>query len=135
MIGRWTVAAAIGVVVAAVAGGLALLLSPVAPLVSGVVFAAVSLPFGLALGWVVAVAPRTAPRPPTAEDDVETRLLRDALSGTATDLVVVVGLLLVAVSLTRAELPTQPTLVGVLAVAFASATGRYAWARTRAVRG
>lgn len=131
---RWSLATLTGVAVAAVVGLLAWLLSPVAPALSGVVFAASALPFGLALGWIILVSPKTVPESPHASDSAEVSWLNTALAGTANDIVIVVGLALTAVSITRAELPTALVLLGVLLVAFASTTARYSVARMRAVR-
>lgn len=134
MIVRWLVAVLIGAVVAALVGVLTWMLSPVAPEVSGIVFAAAALPFGVMLGWIIAVAPRSAPTSPHASDTAETTWMNTALAGTATDLVVVAGLGLTAISITRLELPTQLVLLGILLVAFASTATRYAIARSLAVR-
>ena len=134
MLIRWSLSALIGVTVAAVVGLLAWMLSPVAPELSGIVFAATALPFGVMLGWIIAVAPTTVPAPSRPSESAETAWLNTALAGTATDIVVAAGLGLTAISITRIELPTQLVLLGVLLVAFASTAARYAFARTRAVR-
>lgn len=134
MLARWTLTALTGIVFAGVLGVLAWLLSPVAPGVSGVVFTAVALPFGGIVGWVFFVAPRTVPVRPHADESVEKAWLSTALAGTATDLVLVVGLGLTAISITRTELPTQPLLLAVLLVAFASTALRYVITRGRALQ-
>ena len=134
MIIRWILAILMGAVVAALAGVVAWALSPAAPEVSGVVFAAVALPFGVMLGWIVAVAPKSLPASPHSSDTAEVTWMNTALAGTATDVVLIVGLGLAAVSIARLELPAQLVLFGVLLVAFASTAARYAIARTRAVR-
>lgn len=134
MVVRWFFTVLIGVVVAAVVGVLAWALSPVAPEVSGIVFAIAALPFGVMLGWIIAVAPKTLPASPHPSDTAESAWLSTALAGTATDLVVVVGLGLAAISIARLELPTQLVLLGILLVAFASTATRYSIVRTHAVR-
>ena len=133
MINRWLAAALIGVAAAAIVGALAWILTPVAPLVSGIVFTLSTLPFGVMLGWIIAVAPKTVPTAPHPSDSVESAWLNSALAGTTTDVVLVAGLALTAISITRLELPTQLVLLGVLLVAFASTATRYTVARTRAV--
>ena len=85
------------------------------------------------LGWIIAVAPKTVPTAPHPSDSVESAWLNSALAGTTTDVVLVAGLALTAISITRLELPTQLVLLGVLLVAFASTATRYTVARTRAV--
>lgn len=134
MLVRWFFTVLIGVVVAALVGVLAWVLSPVAPDVSGIVFAIAALPCGVMLGWIIAVAPKSLPASPHSSDTAETTWMNTALAGTATDLVVVVGLGLAAISIARLELPTQLVLLGILLVAFASTATRYSIARTRAVR-
>ena len=133
MIRRWFIAALIGAAVAALAGLVAWALSPVAPGLSGIVFAVTALPFGVMLGWIIAVAPKSLPAPHSS-DTAETTWMNTALAGTATDVVLVVGLGLAAISIAQSELPTQLVLLGILLVAFASTATRYAIARTRAVR-
>lgn len=134
MVFRWLLTALIGIAVAAVVGVLAWALSPVAPELSGVVFAATGLPFGLLLGWTLVVAPKSMPTSPrTSADSAETAWLNTALAGTATDLIVVTGLALAAISIARTELPTQLVLLGILLLAFTSAAARYSVVRTRAV--
>ncbi len=134
MVTRWTLAVLVGLAVASVVGLLAWLLSPVTPALSGVVFAVTSLPVGITLGWVIFVAPATMPTSPHAEDSIEVTWMDQALTGTATDLVVVIGLTLAAVSITRWELPTVLLLLALLIVAFGSASVRYTLARHRAIR-
>jgi hypothetical protein len=134
MLVRWIVAILIGSVVAAIVGILAWALSPVAPDLSGIIFAAAALPFGVMLGWIIAVAPKSMPSSSQSSDNAETTWMNTALAGTATDIVVVAGLGLAAISITRTELPTQLVLLGILLVAFASTATRYAFAQTRAVR-
>jgi len=134
MVVRWFLTALIGVAVAAVVGLVAWALSPAEPEVAGVVFTTTALPFGVMLGWIIAVAPKSMPNQPHSADSVEATWLNTALAGTATDLVAVAGLGLTAISVTRVELPTQLVLLGILLVAFASTATRYAVARTRAVR-
>lgn len=131
---RWMLAIIVGLIVAAITGGLAWALSPVAPELSGIVFASAALPLGLTLGWVITVAPKTVPADAHAAESVESSWLSQALGGTSTDIVLVVGLALTAVSLTRVEVPTQLVLLGILLLAFASTAIRYAVARVRAVR-
>ena len=133
MIRRWFIAVLIGAAVAALAGLVAWALSPVAPGLSGIVFAVTALPFGVMLGWIIAVAPKSLPAPHSS-DTAETTWMNTALAGTATDVVLVVGLGLAAISIAQSELPTQLVLLGILLVAFASTATRYAIARTRAVR-
>ncbi len=65
MFNRWLAAVLIGVVVATIVGALAWMLSPVAPTISAIVFTFSTLPFGVMLGWIVAVAPKTTPPHPT----------------------------------------------------------------------
>lgn len=134
MTARWLTAILIGVIVAGIGGLLAWALSPVAPELTGVIFTLVGLPFGITLGWIIAVAPRTMPTRPHPGDSVESRFMNDALAGTATDIVAAVGLCLAAVAITRAELPTQLLLLAVLVLAFASTATRYTVARVRASR-
>ncbi|WP_062137774.1 hypothetical protein [Demequina aestuarii] len=134
MIVRRILTGVTGVAVAGTVGVLAWLLSPVAPLLSGIVFAATALPFGVALSWILIIAPKTVPESPHASDSVETTWLNRALAGTANDLVIVVGLSLAAVSITRVELPTALVLLAILLIAFTSTMARYALARGRAVR-
>lgn len=126
---RRILAGAVALATSLVIGVLAFLLSPVAPAISGVVFALCALPVGIGLGWVVFVAPATTAD--ITEDDVESRWLNSALSGTATDLVVVIGLSLTAVSITRVDLSPTLLLTSLLVVAFGSCTLRYALQRYR----
>jgi hypothetical protein len=130
---RWFVAVLIGAAVSTLAGVVAWALSPIAAGLSGIVFALAALPFGVMLGWIIAVAPKSQPSPHTSET-AEASWMNTALAGTATDVVLAVGLGLAAISIVRSELPTQLVLLGVLLVAFASTATRYAIARTRAVR-
>lgn len=134
MVIRWFAAILIGIVAAGIVGLLAWALSPVAPELSGLIFTAVGLPFGITLGWIIAVAPKTVPEQPHADDSVESRWMSDAMAGTTTDIVAVTGLGLAVVAITRIELPSQLLLLAVLIVAFASTATRYAVARVRASR-
>ena len=134
MIRRWFIAVLIGAAVAAVVGLVAWALSPVAPGVSGAIFAIAAFPFGVMLGWIIAVAPKTLPASPHSSDNAEATWMNTALAGTATDVVLVVGLGLAVISIAQSEPPTQLVLLGILLVAFASTATRYAFARTRAVR-
>lgn len=131
---RWSLAVVIGLGVAASVGVLAWALSPVAPALSAAVFAVACLPFGVTLGWLLAVAPRTLPPSPHTEDSAERTWLTAALAGTATDVVLVAGLGLTAAAITRVELPTTLVLLAVVMLAFGSAAVRYALARVRATR-
>ncbi|GII98439.1 hypothetical protein CLV28_0761 [Sediminihabitans luteus] len=130
MLARWSWAVLIGLGITGAVALLAWTLSPEHPGTSAVVFAATALPFGVLVGWVVAVA-----RPPasTTGDSAESAWLGTALSGAATDVVVAAGLALAVVSVAGLDLPAQLVLLGVLLVVLASATTRYALARARAV--
>jgi hypothetical protein len=130
---RWIVAVLIGAVVAAGVGSLAWLLSPVPAGLFGVVFAVAALPYALLLGWNLAVAPKTVPSSAPSAETAEMTWMNSALAGTATDLVLVVGLGLAVISVARWELPTQLVLLGVLLVASAWTATRYGMDRTRAV--
>ena len=134
MIIRWFFAVLIGAVVAALVGVLAWALSPVEPDLSGIIFGITALPFGVMLGWIIAVAPKSLPASPHSSDTAEASWMNTALGGTATDLVAVVGLALAVTSFARLELPTQLLFLGVLLVAFGSTATRYSVARARAVR-
>ena len=134
MFARWILAVAVGLAISATTGVLAWALTPFDPVVSTIVFAAVALPFGVTLGWIVAVAPRTMPTSPRSADSVETTWMTTALAGTATDLVLVAGLALAALAIARVEVPAQFVLLGILVVAFAATAARYAVARIRSVR-
>jgi len=134
MFARWILAVAVGLAISATTGVLAWALTPFDPVVSTIVFAAVALPFGVTLGWIVAVAPRTMPASPRSADSVETTWMTTALAGTATDLVLVAGLALAALAIARVEVPAQFVLLGILVVAFAATAARYAVARIRSVR-
>jgi hypothetical protein len=134
MFARWILAVAVGLAISATTGVLAWALTPFDPVVSTIVFAAVALPFGVTLGWIVAVAPRTMPASPRSADSVETTWMTTALAGTATDLVLVAGLALAALAIARVEIPAQFVLLGILVVAFAATAARYAVARIRSVR-
>ena len=134
MFARWILAVAVGLAVSATTGVLAWALTPFDPVASTIVFAAVALPFGVTLGWIVAVAPRTMPASPRSADSVETTWMTTALAGTATDLVLVAGLALAALAIARVEVPAQFVLLGILVVAFAATAARYAVARIRSVR-
>jgi len=134
MFARWILAVAVGLAISATTGVLAWALTPFEPVVSTIVFAAVALPFGVTLGWIVAVAPRTMPASPRSADSVETTWMTTALAGTATDLVLVAGLALAALAIARVEVPAQFVLLGILVVAFAATAARYAVARIRSVR-
>jgi hypothetical protein len=130
---RWIVAVLIGAVVAAVVGSSAWLLSPVPAGLFGVVFAVAALPYAPLLEWIIAVAPKTVPSSARSAETAEMTWMDPALAGTATDLVLVVGLGLAVISVARWELPTQLVLLGVLLVASASTATRYGMDRTRAV--
>ena len=130
---RWIAACAVGFAVALVVSAAAWLFSPVAPAVSAVAFGACALPPGLAFGWLLCVAPTNSAFRADSDGDVETHWITEALSGTATDLVVVMGLGLVAVSITRADIPTVMLLTALILLAFASCTTRYAVQRHRAL--
>lgn len=133
MTARWTLAGLTALATAVIVGLMTFLLSPVAPLLSAVVFGICALPVGIGLGWIVCVAPVAAPQPAISDDDIESRWQKDALSGTATDLVVVIGLALTAVSITRADVSATVLLTALLFTAFASCTMRYAIQRRRAL--
>lgn len=130
MAARWTLAGLTALATAVVVGLVTFLLSPVAPVLSAVVFGICALPVGIGLGWIVCVAPVTAP-PSISDDDIESRWQKDALSGMGTDLVVVIGLALTAVSITRAEVSATVLLTALLFAAFSSCTIRYAIQRRR----
>ncbi len=130
---RWWLAALTGLGIAGLVSVSAWLFSPVAPAVSAVVFGACALPPGLAFGWLLFVAPVTAAHQQATDDDVEKQWITVASSGTATDLVVVIGLALTVVSITRADVPATALLIGLLLGAFASCTTRYALQRHRAL--
>lgn len=134
MIIRWFLAVSIGAVLAVLVGILAWALAPVQAGLSGVVFGIAALPFGVMLGWIIAVAPKSLATSPHSSDTAEVSWMNTALGGTATDLVAVVGLALAVTSFTRLELPTQLVLLGILLVAFGSTATRYSVARMRAVR-
>ncbi|MGA9873630.1 MAG: hypothetical protein WBQ44_21115 [Rhodococcus sp. (in: high G+C Gram-positive bacteria)] len=127
---RWILACITGVAIAAVMAALAGWLSPVAPALSALVFGLCTLPVGVAAGWLLCVAP-ARPEPELSDDDVESRWLSAALSGTATDLIVVIGVGLAAVSLTRRDVPADLLLLTLLLFAAASCTVRYALARRK----
>lgn len=127
---RWILATLTALATASVVAALAFVLSPSAPGLSSLVFGICALPVGGALGWVVCVAPASAP-PQLTENDIETRWLDSALSGTATDLVIVIGLGLTAVSISRTDVPASSLLIALLIVAFTSCTVRYVLERRR----
>lgn len=131
MTARWTLAGLTALATAVVVGVVTFLLSPVAPLLSAVVFGVCALPVGIGLGWILCVAPVTAPPSTISDDDIESRWHKDALSGMGTDLVVVIGLALTAVSITRAEVSASVLLTALLFAAFSSCTIRYAIERRR----
>lgn len=117
----------VGTTFAAAIAGLAWLFSPVSPALSAAVFGVCALAPGVALGWILFLAPATT----GSADDVESRWLRDASSGTATDLITAMGVMLAVVSITRVDISTSVLLVALLLMAFASCTMRYALARRR----
>ncbi|MFI8566306.1 hypothetical protein ACIGGF_07060 [Rhodococcus sp. NPDC078407] len=130
---RWLSAGAIGLATAAATALLAWLVSPVAPGTSAVVFGFTALPFGAMLGWILLIAPKTAEAVYSSGDSIESHWATTASSGTATDLVCILGLTLTVVSIARAEPPTTLLLIGLLLAAFASFIARYAYARHRAL--
>lgn len=130
---RWVSVAAIGLATASATALLAWLVSPVAPGIAAVVFGFTALPFGAMLGWILIIAPVTADPTYTSGDSVESHWTTSASSGTATDLVTVLGLTLAVVAITRVDPPATLLLTGLLLAAFASFTARYALARHRAL--
>ncbi|OZD63461.1 hypothetical protein CH272_17175 [Rhodococcus sp. 05-340-1] len=130
---RWVSVAAIGLATASATALLAWLVSPVAPGIAAVVFGFTALPFGAMLGWILIIAPVTADQTYTSGDSVESHWTTSASSGTATDLVTVLGLTLAVVAITRVDPPATLLLTGLLLAAFASFTARYALARHRAL--
>ncbi|MDJ0396342.1 hypothetical protein QMK17_23845 [Rhodococcus sp. G-MC3] len=128
---RWICALLTALSTAAAIATATWLFTPVAPALPAAVFGICTVPAGLAIGWIVFVAPRTTPRQGPSDDDVESRWLNTAMSGTATDLICAIGLTLAAVSVTGAEPPTQLLLIGLLLCALASATARYTLQRRR----
>ena len=130
---KWLLAAAVGLAAAATTAVLAWLVSPVAPGVSAAVFGFIALPFGATLGWILFVAPATADQAYASGESVESHWATAASSGTATDLVTVLGLTLAVVSIARVDPPATVLLTGLLLAAFASFTTRYALARRRAL--
>ncbi len=130
---RWLSAAAVGLATASATALLAWLVSPIAPGVSALVFGVTALPFGAMLGWILFVAPATADQTYTSGDSIESHWTTSASSGTATDLVTVLGLTLAVVSIARVDPPATLLLTGLLLAAFASFTARYAFARYRAL--
>lgn len=130
---RWVSVAAIGLATASATALLAWLVSPVAPGIAAVVFGFTALPFGAMLGWILIIAPVTADQTYTSGDSVESHWTTAASSGTATDLVTVLGLTLAVVAITRVEPPATLLLTGLLLAAFASFIARYALARHRAL--
>lgn len=130
---RWCLAGLTGFGIAVVVAVSAWFFSPVAHAVSAVVFGVCALPPGLAFGWLLFVAPLTTAHVQHTDDDVERQWMTTASSGTATDLVVVIGLALTVVSITRADIPASLLLIGLLLIAVASCTTRYAILRHRAL--
>ncbi|MEU3473071.1 hypothetical protein [Rhodococcus sp. NPDC006774] len=130
---RWVSVAAIGLATASATALLAWLVSPVAPGIAAVVFGFTALPFGAMLGWILIIAPVAADQTYTSGDSVESHWTTSASSGTATDLVTVLGLTLAVVAITRVDPPATLLLTGLLLAAFASFTARYALARHRAL--
>ena len=130
---RWLSVCAVGLATASATALLAWLVSPVAPGVSAVVFGFTALPFGAMLGWILFVAPQKTEPAFASGESVESHWAETASSGTATDLVCILGLTLAVVSIARADPPATLLLVGLLLAAFASFTARYAWARFRAL--
>ncbi|OZF03592.1 hypothetical protein CH299_09895 [Rhodococcus sp. 14-2686-1-2] len=128
---RWFYAGSTGLAAALLVAAAAWLLSPVAPGLSAIVFGLCALPACGALGWLFWVAPVTIPKQGPSEGDVESTWLSAALSGTATDLIIVIGLGLAAVSIGRIDVPAATLLIGLLLVALASCTTRYAIERRR----
>ncbi|OZF36397.1 hypothetical protein [Rhodococcus sp. 14-2483-1-2] len=130
---RWVSVAAIGLATASATALLAWLVSPVAPGIAAVVFGFTALPFGAMLGWILIIAPVTADQTYTSGDSVESHWTTSASSGTAIDLVTVLGLTLAVVAITRVDPPATLLLTGLLLAAFASFTARYALARHQAL--
>ncbi|QIH99052.1 hypothetical protein BH92_03485 [Rhodococcoides fascians A21d2] len=130
---KWISVAAVGLATASATALLAWLVSPAAPGVAAVVFGFTALPFGAMLGWILIIAPVTADQTYTSGDSIESHWTTAASSGTATDLVTVLGLTLAVVAITRVDPPATLLLTGLLLAAFASFTGRYAFARYRAL--
>lgn len=128
---RWLLSLLTGFATAAAIAAATWTFTTAEPALAASVFGLCSLPAGVAIGWIVFVAPSTTPRQGPSDDDVESRWLNAALSGTATDLVCAVGLALAAVSITGTEPPTQLLLIGLLLVALASCSLRYTLARRR----
>ncbi|KQU49344.1 hypothetical protein ASG84_05185 [Rhodococcus sp. Leaf278] len=130
---RWISVAAVGLATALATALLAWLVSPVAPGISAVVFGFTALPFGTMLGWVLFIAPSTADSAYASGESIESHWTTKASSGTATDLVTVLGLTLAVVAITHVDPPATLLLTGLLLAAFASFTARYAFARYRAL--
>nr|WP_296773623.1 hypothetical protein [Rhodococcus sp. (in: high G+C Gram-positive bacteria)] len=128
---RWLLALVTGLATTAAVTAATWIFTTESPAFAASIFGLCALPAGLAIGWIVFVAPSTTPHQGPSDDDVESRWLNAALSGTATDLVCTVGLALTAVSVTGAEPPTQLLLIGLLLVAVASCSLRYTLARRR----
>lgn len=130
---RWISVGTVSLATAAVTALLAWLVSPVAPGVAAVVFGFTALPFGAMLGWVLFVAPSTVESSYASGESIESHWTATASSGTATDLVTVLGLTLAVTAITRVDPPATLLLTGLLLAAFASFTARYAFARYRAL--
>ncbi|CCQ14040.1 putative uncharacterized protein [Rhodococcus sp. AW25M09] len=130
---KWISACGVGLATAAATALLAWLVSPVAPGVSAVVFGFTALPFGTMLGWILFIAPEKTEPAYASGESVESHWAETASSGTATDLVCILGLTLAVISIARAEPPATLLLIGLLIAAFASFTARYVIARHRAL--
>ena len=104
------------------------------PVVNGVVIAASTLPIFLALGWVILVDRRTlSDVPVNPEESIEGSWYDAATRGAFHDLLLVMGLGLLALSLLPAlrDLRAMDVLMGIVVFAGADVGVRYAVARGR----
>jgi hypothetical protein len=121
----------VGLLVAAAIGLVAALLRPEDFWLVFGVFTACSLGPAIGLAWLVVGRGRSVPEDPHAEENVESRWFHKAATATLLDLLMVIGLLAGALSVTRLDLPADLVLLGVWGFAVADGGLRFAVLRRR----
>jgi hypothetical protein len=125
MIGRWIAVVALALLGAAGIGAVAGSFNPDHFVLTAAVFGAGTIaPLG-ALGWLLFVAPKSAPQDRNAAENVERRWAEQAAARAFADILALIGLGLAVISIAGIVLDTQLVLMAVVIVAMVDVALRY----------
>lgn len=124
-LGAYLLMIAVGLGLAGGLGALASTFRDQQPVLTFVVFSLVLTPACLGVSWLLFVARHTVRPPEHADQGVESQWLQRSASGAFFDVVMALGLALVAAAVTGIDLALLPVLTTVLIAAMVDVAARY----------